>query len=363
MGNVNVPPPGIFTSSTSSTRPTPSQIMGRLSNQPVGAERWETVLTNSPPDAEMDFLSDVRLPGASRALTQGELASIRDGSIRFYEQASLAAGGSPGPALARALARALSLAPAGASAGASAAARFAPPGFLAYTGPVKPARPFGADYPKGARNGPDGRLPATMDGDPIVARYIAGRSQAGGLDAPIPGKEYDAIATGLTGRPPEGVSPRQLRGDAGRFVELPGSGGSKRLIQYDATLSPAERDQTIAHEIGHAIPSVLGGPINQKGVKSDLAQNWNTMNTGEERTRHLSTPANLQNYRPHEVPGENMAEAIRAYMADPNSFKTRHPALAERIRRSVNNDPDINKTIQFNSLIGGLLALPGADER
>ena len=44
-----------------------------------------------------------------------------------------------------------------------------------------------------------------------------------------------------------------------------------------------------------------------------------------------------------------MAEAIRAYMADPNYIKTVAPQTAARIRQYVNSEPRLNHVIQFNS--------------
>ena len=48
------------------------------------------------------------------------------------------------------------------------------------------------------------------------------------------------------------------------------------------------------------------------------------------------------------MPRELIAQAIRAYMVDPNYLKTVAPKTAEAIRRSVNENPRIAKTIQFN---------------
>jgi hypothetical protein len=48
-----------------------------------------------------------------------------------------------------------------------------------------------------------------------------------------------------------------------------------------------------------------------------------------------------------------MADAIRAYMADPNYLKTVAPKTAARIREFVNENPRLSKIIQFNSLAGG----------
>jgi hypothetical protein len=43
-----------------------------------------------------------------------------------------------------------------------------------------------------------------------------------------------------------------------------------------------------------------------------------------------------------------MAEAIRAYMQNPNYMKTVAPNVARRIRAAVNPNPNINTIIQFN---------------
>jgi len=53
-----------------------------------------------------------------------------------------------------------------------------------------------------------------------------------------------------------------------------------------------------------------------------------------------------------------MAEAIRAYLADPNYMKTRAPQTAARIREWVNSNPLLNRYIQFNT-IAGPMALYG----
>ncbi len=43
-----------------------------------------------------------------------------------------------------------------------------------------------------------------------------------------------------------------------------------------------------------------------------------------------------------------MAEAIRAYLQDPNYLKTVAPNVAARIRGAINTTPDLNSIIQFN---------------
>ena len=47
-----------------------------------------------------------------------------------------------------------------------------------------------------------------------------------------------------------------------------------------------------------------------------------------------------------------MAEAIRAYITDPNYIKTVAPKTAAAIRERVNTHPLLKRFIQFNTLAG-----------
>lgn len=98
----------------------------------------------------------------------------------------------------------------------------------------------------------------------------------------------------------------------------------------------------------------MSGRIDVKGLDAELRRLYNTLNTGQERTRNLSGPQHF-GYRRAEVPRELMAEAIRAYMTDPNYIKAVAPEVAARIRAAVNDNPSLRDTIQFNA--GGV---PGA---
>jgi hypothetical protein len=55
-----------------------------------------------------------------------------------------------------------------------------------------------------------------------------------------------------------------------------------------------------------------------------------------------------------------MAEAIRAYMTNPNYIKTVAPKTAARIQEHVNSNPRLNRTIQFNSTVSPLAIGAGA---
>ena len=56
---------------------------------------------------------------------------------------------------------------------------------------------------------------------------------------------------------------------------------------------------------------------------------------------------------------EYIAEAVRAYMTDPNYMKTVAPNTAAAIRNAVNSNALISGTLQFNSLAPFLLTVPG----
>lgn len=55
-----------------------------------------------------------------------------------------------------------------------------------------------------------------------------------------------------------------------------------------------------------------------------------------------------------------MAEAIRAYMHDPNYLKSLTPRVVATIRAAVNVHPTLSKLIQFNSLVLVALGLEAA---
>jgi hypothetical protein len=110
--------------------------------------------------------------------------------------------------------------------------------------------------------------------------------------------------------------------------------------------------------MGHMIDEIAG-QIPAAGLNTELRQIYNTLNTGQERTRNLTGPQHF-GYRPNDVPRELMVEAIRAYMADPNYLKTMAPKTAAAIRAAVNAHPALSRIIQFNSL-AGLAAIGGLD--
>jgi hypothetical protein len=121
-------------------------------------------------------------------------------------------------------------------------------------------------------------------------------------------------------------------------------------VEHDPFNDPAEpilagRDP---FALGHMIDD-LAGTIPQDGIKTQLKQFYNTLNTGRDQMRNLTGPQHL-GYSDAEVPAELMAEAIRGYAADPNYIKSMFPDLAAAIRGAVNAHPMLSKIIQFNAV-------------
>jgi hypothetical protein len=228
-----------------------------------------------------------------------------------------------------------------------------------YNPPVKPQRPFEldyppADYPHGVPADAAGRLTADIEGRRRAAERVVGRRTLGGADEALTPAQIDAVATTITGNNPEAVAGRQIGGNAGLFrVSRDREGNPIYSIEVNRALSPAAKDRVVAHELGHTI-DYFAAPrrgIPQEGIRTELSRNYNTGVTGQERERNLTLPQH-QDYKADEVPSELMAEAIRAYIANPNYFKTVAPETAARIREWWNSHPKYSKYLQFNSVAG-----------
>src|SRR5262249_1683772 len=93
-------------------------------------------------------------------------------------------------------------------------------------------------------------------------------------------------------------------------------------------------------------------------LEPELRSVYSTLNSGEEGRRPLMLPQH-RGYPRSEAPAELVAEAVRAYLTDPNYLKTVAPNTAAAIRSLVNSHPELSKLIQFNTL-GGAAGLGGA---
>lgn len=228
-----------------------------------------------------------------------------------------------------------------------------------YNPPTKPQRPFKADYPAGAKADDAGNLTHDIDGNPLeVGGRIVGRRVAGGADEALPAAEFDAIAKEGTGRVTETLP--LPRNTVGRVAVHPVT-GRPLGVALSNKLTPEDLPKVYGHEIGHVIDQ-LAGEIPTKGLSDELKAVYNTLNNPN-RTRDGAeaatfgkpwTPA-AGGHKGDDVPREWVAEAIRAYMADPNYLKTVAPKTAAAIRKAVYANPNSRTIIQFNS-IGGTVA-------
>jgi len=237
-----------------------------------------------------------------------------------------------------------------------------------YNPPAKPPRPFEADYPAGAKADDAGNLTHDIDGNPLeVGGRIVGRRVAGGADEALPAAELDAIATATTGSPAAVLPQSALGRDVGR-ARFDRRSNKPLDIALSNTLTPEDLSKVYGHEIGHVIDQ-LAGEIPTKGLSHELKAVYNTLNNPN-RSRDGAdaaafgkpfTPA-AGGYKGDDVPREWVAEAIRAYMEDPNYLKAVAPDVAAAIRKAVYANPNSRTIIQFNS-IGGTVAsgLHGAD--
>jgi hypothetical protein len=75
---------------------------------------------------------------------------------------------------------------------------------------------------------------------------------------------------------------------------------------------------------------------------------------------HLLQPENF-GYHGKAINWELVAEGLRAYMTDPNYFKTAAPKTAAKFRKVVNDNPYLKHAIQLNSL--GAIGIVGAGVR
>ncbi|MGH2343544.1 hypothetical protein ACRC7T_18960, partial [Segnochrobactraceae bacterium EtOH-i3] len=226
-----------------------------------------------------------------------------------------------------------------------------------YNPPVKLQRPIEADYPAGVPADDAGRITHDPEGRPLGARFVAGRNLVGEGEKVISPEELDAIATEAVGRGPSAVPRREIDGYSGK-VPLDRRSGKPSAVLIANDLPAEKADRVLGHEVGHVIDEVAG-QISTKGLNTELRQVYNTLNTGQERTRNLTGPEQA-GYSGADVPRELMVEAVRAYLADPNYLKTMAPKTAAAIRKAVNTNPALMRIIQFNSAAGMAVGLEGS---
>jgi hypothetical protein len=227
-----------------------------------------------------------------------------------------------------------------------------------YDPPEIPQRPFEADYKDGAKGKFDehGNLTHDMEGRELRAPFVVGRRVVGGEDQAFSPAQLDPLAEGLTGKASETLPSREIGGDAGRVTTRTDrrSGRSDYDISLSRDNTPTQAPRVLAHEVAHVI-DLIAGKIDQTDIKNDLQRIYHNLNDGSWRRLKDDTPRRLQTtpesngYSREKAPRELMAEAIRAYLANPNYIKEIAPKVAERIRKAWNEHPEGSKVVQFNA--------------
>lgn len=222
-----------------------------------------------------------------------------------------------------------------------------------YFPPNKRQRPFEGDYARGTPQGdPGSPLERDIDGRPLTARFVAGRRTVGGPDVPLSIQEIGDVAEYAASRV-EMVPRSQLpRRAVGTYDPR-----TSRIAVAD-DLSDSDTVVALAHETGHALdywPHKANIASHERGAR----EIFNDLATGQPRVnpREWVGPERF-GYSAQNVPRELMAEAIRAYMQDPNYIKSVAPNLAKEIRK-LNDVKGLNKIIQFNTPTAGV-GLAGA---
>jgi len=216
-------------------------------------------------------------------------------------------------------------------------------------------RPFRDDYPRAPEGDTGSRLTTDIEGRPLGARYVAGRREVGGHDVALTPEEILDIAQSLGSV--RTVPKRELpRNSFGEYVPSIGE------VRIRDGMSPEATGLTLAHETGHLLDDTLrfrnrpidleGSAVAARKVYSDLAGG----DLDAIMPRHFRTPA-MFGYSQAQARDEYIAEALRAYMQNPDYMKRTAPKLAAAIRGSVNADPHVSKFIQFNApLVPGIIA-------
>lgn len=237
----------------------------------------------------------------------------------------------------------------------------------------RPQRPFEYDYP-GSSGTPGSPLGFDIEGRPLTAPIVAGRSRFGDADAGLL-DSHTRDAGALLGATSRDATSRELGGDLGRYVRgADRDGNVTREILTRAGLPAEAAGRTRQHELGHLIEDLTyGNKIEAKGLQKELSQVYHDLN-GQGRFNAGRQWSPVQDgYKGADIQREYMAEALRAYMTDPNYLKSVAPKTAAAIREAVNANPNLNRVIQFNQMGGagvglgitggGLLGMPPDDTR
>jgi hypothetical protein len=218
----------------------------------------------------------------------------------------------------------------------------------------QPAREFASDYQTSIPGPTGSRLTNDVEGRNLTAPLVVGRQRWGGADV-VPGIEQIENAARSLGATVGTAPSRGLGTDLGQYLARKYNAAPEIRVADNLSWEVAPR--VFRHEAGHLIDDIAGG-IDFKGASTELQRLYSDLNTGQRvaNWRKGVTSPEQQRYKGGDVPKEYAAEAVRAYLTDPNYIKTVAPKVAAAIRKRVNENPELSRVIQFNSAAGaGLL--------
>jgi len=226
-----------------------------------------------------------------------------------------------------------------------------------YNGPTID-RPFEKDFPNGYKADKDGNLTHDIDGRQLVPGGTTVGRVVRGEEKTLSATELDAIAEEATGRPVTILPQSELGHNLGR-TRMNRVTGRPIDVALSDKLTIEQGPKVLGHEVGHVIDQ-YAGEIPTKGLKRELGDLYNTLNHPNRDRQNPDLPATYGKpvspktfgYRKDDVDRELMAEAIRVYMVNPSYIKEHAPNVAARIRKWVNENPELRKIVQFNSAAG-----------
>ncbi len=233
--------------------------------------------------------------------------------------------------------------------------------------PRRPQRPFAEDYGTAPSIDEQGRLLDDIEGRPLGAKFVAGRRFAGEADEPLSAKDIKGAiaAAGIGIHHIKDTHPdvaKMLSKAYGGFYVAGDAGSPQGEILLNIRPKSPHRNFVLAHEFGHAIDQ-LAGDISATLTPKEIAELsfvYADLRSSAIKDGHLLQPENF-GYHGDAINWELVAEGLRAYMTDPNYFKTAAPKTAAKFRKAVNDNPYLKHAIQFNSL--GAIGVVGAGVR
>jgi hypothetical protein len=109
--------------------------------------------------------------------------------------------------------------------------------------------------------------------------------------------------------------------------------------------------RTLSHEVGHVI-DMMATRASASGLKAELRNLYDVMNNPLSQKPGKKSYAQwgpeASKYEGEAVDAELMAEALRAYLVNPNYIKSVAPKVAAHLRKIVNRSPGLSRIIQLN---------------